>query len=739
MAALVVLFADAGLFAALPWVLGWSCARQLLAARANAILAPSSVEFAAIRFSWFGPTEIRDVVLRDAQGDRLVAAPRAVFDWNLWQIVFARPRSATLRVLQGDLQIERAADGTVDLYQTLEPIIRAHPQRRLVITVERGRLCFRDPAFAEPVVADEADIVLDLPVDPQPITWTVRLARTGLIGAPGRLELTGSSQRSAAVPGEAQIALRASRWPWALAAAGVEAHGSLDGTLDAHRQSARWRLVGDAQISHLAATVARVPSRSVRLETVRAAWEVEGDADRWTSQRLELSLPLAAMAGDGSSPRRDEGGAWRDGDLGLSAKVGYEPRSDRVAISELVLTAPCGRLSGSGHIDRATTRPRLDLAGSLEPDWPALQAMLVRAVEPNARIAGRPRGWRLAGTIGDASGDETADKLGGELGLQIDTLDLFGMRLAQTSVVLRAADGRLSFDPIDARLNEGRLHLEPQWIQEGEGPFRLRLGSSSTLENAIVNDEVSHRVLAYAAPILDGATRVEGRVSVQRLDAEFPILAPAGTPARVEGDVLFDEVRFLPGPLAEDLLSLLPDRGSQPMLVLRNPISLRIAEGKVYQRGLVIPLGQVATVGLEGSVAFDKRLDLVARFTLNPPRADMPVLSSVLRTAQFELPIRGTLKQPKIDQLALKERLKSLGSDLLENSVASGAAGLLRLLEGLPARRQARTPPPGPPQADQPGSPSPEDRRHRREARRLERIEKKAERRARRGLPPDDD
>ena len=64
-AALAVLLAGAGLFAALPWVLGWTVARRLLAARANAILAPSSVEFAAIRLSWFQPTEIIDLVLRE--------------------------------------------------------------------------------------------------------------------------------------------------------------------------------------------------------------------------------------------------------------------------------------------------------------------------------------------------------------------------------------------------------------------------------------------------------------------------------------------------------------------------------------------------------------------------------------------------------------------------------------------------------------------------------------------------
>ena len=81
------------------------------------------------------------------------------------------------------------------------------------------------------------------------------------------------------------------------------------------------------------------------------------------------------------------------------------------------------------------------------------------------------------------------------------------------------------------------------------------------------------------------------------LDAEIPLGEAPRRAARVEGDVLFDEVRFLPGPLAEAIIDLLPNpredeaAGDGPMLVLRDPISFRIAERKVYQRGLIVPAG----------------------------------------------------------------------------------------------------------------------------------------------------
>ena len=310
----------------------------------------------------------------------------------------------------------------------------------------------------------------------------------------------------------------------------------------------------------------------------------------------------------------------------------------------------------------------------------------------------------MSGPI-DRSGDRPLDGLHGELGLELEALDIYGLRLGKTALVVRAGGGKLGVDPIEAVLNEGRLHIEPQWVRERDGSYRLKFGPSTTLENAVINDEVSHRVLSYAAPVMDGATRVQGRVSVKRVDAEFPLFAKEGTHARVEGDVLFDEVRFMPGPLADELMSLLPNADEdRPLLTLRDPISLRITEGRVYQRGLKIPLTKLGAVALEGSVDFQKNLDLVAKFSLNPPQvADKPVLASILRTAKLEVPIRGTLDNPQVDAQALQERLKAAGSDLLGNSVGIGAEGLLKLLQGIAERRQARMADPNRAAADDPG------------------------------------
>src|SRR5262249_61524595 len=93
---LAVLLIGGGLVTGLPWILSGPAARPWLTAAANRIMAPATVEFESIRLSWTGPTQVRNVVLRDAQRDRVLVTPRAVFQWNLRQILISQPAGATL-------------------------------------------------------------------------------------------------------------------------------------------------------------------------------------------------------------------------------------------------------------------------------------------------------------------------------------------------------------------------------------------------------------------------------------------------------------------------------------------------------------------------------------------------------------------------------------------------------------------------------------------------------------------
>jgi translocation and assembly module TamB len=303
----------------------------------------------------------------------------------------------------------------------------------------------------------------------------------------------------------------------------------------------------------------------------------------------------------------------------------------------------------------------------------------------------------------------------------LDGADLFGLRVGPTPLVFRFRKGEPAIDPIDVAVNDGKLHAEPVLTIGEGGKTSVRLGPETTLSDAWVNDEVSHRVLSFVAPVLDNATRVRGRVSVSLEEAVFPVGRGGGSSRgfHVKGSVVFQDVAFNPGPFIDPIFGLI-GREDRPSLRLDQPVDLTIADRRVYQSGFSLPIGKLTALGLEGWVDFDRNLNLTATVPVVPPAlADRPLLNDIAGGVKVRVPIRGTLDKPEVDKEAFRLGMKDLGKTVLGRGAFSGAAALL---ERLTRPREPDAPPP-PPRL------TPEQRKEQRQ-------EKRAERRRRRGNGP---
>jgi translocation and assembly module TamB len=219
------------------------------------------------------------------------------------------------------------------------------------------------------------------------------------------------------------------------------------------------------------------------------------------------------------------------------------------------------------------------------------------------------------------------------------------------------------------------------------------------------------------APVFDRATRVRGRVSAEIDSAFLPIGGSNGL--AVEGTVVFQNVEFLPGPFADPLMELI-GRKDRPLVRLDEPVELAIADRRVYQKGLTIPIGRLTKIGIEGWVDFDRHLNLVASVPIVPSGlADKPVIGEIAGAAVIRVPIRGTMQDPQVDREAFKIGMKEMGQSVLEKGLTRGVPGLLDLIT---RPRDPNAPPPPPPLT--------------REERKARQLERRAERRRRRGLEP---
>jgi translocation and assembly module TamB len=369
-------------------------------------------------------------------------------------------------------------------------------------------------------------------------------------------------------------------------------------------------------------------------------------------------------------------------------------------------------------------RRLIDMTGTIDMDWSRIEEEMAARTDPNATIEGEPLAFRVAGAL-DGPMAELAGRLDGEIQASVTSADVFGMKLGRVPVRVRSNRGEISIDPIETTLNDGRLRVVPEIVGDpASGVMSVRLDHRTTLETASVNDEVSRRVLSFVVPTLADATRVHGVVSLAIDRAELPILGDGTTMA--EGQMVFRDVEFLPGPLANQLLAVVGGNGDRPVLRLDQPVVLSISDGAVRQRGLSIPLGNVASIDMEGSVTFDKELDLRVSVPLAPQGLTgdaPPIVAAIVGGVRPMIPIGGTLDEPKVNMEEFGRGMGRMGLDI------AGRAGL----GGLDALIQRMSAPPDPEEQARREAEA-ERRRIEAERRKAEAARKKAERKAREEL-----
>jgi hypothetical protein len=259
--------------------------------------------------------------------------------------------------------------------------------------------------------------------------------------------------------------------------------------------------------------------------------------------------------------------------------------------------------------------------------------------------------------------------------LRIRDSSLSDVNLAPTEIVMHAQAETVSFE---APFHGGMVHLEPKLVLGTKRGPVVNLGPKSWIKKVEVNDELSREVLSFVAPVLAGATSVRGKVSAKVQAASIPLESKTIRQAEFEGTVELQDLTFSAGPGAKAYLAV---AALDPKVTLRldAPIQLKVADGRVQQKGLALPLGDVTRVEIEGWVDFDKNLDMTASLPITAAMLeDKPFLRTMLEGTKIRAPIRGTLDNPRVELDTTSLGLKEMGSRLFQNTVSHGMSGLFQ-------------------------------------------------------------
>jgi len=256
---------------------------------------------------------------------------------------------------------------------------------------------------------------------------------------------------------------------------------------------------------------------------------------------------------------------------------------------------------------------------------------------------------------------------------------------------IQILDGRFVFrrveDPDGWSIEGLNVTVGIESEADSDGRSRIRVPAEQLLDHVDLTPRICNDLLKFVTPALANSSWVQGQVSLSLDGASLPL----GTLAQgqLSGQMTIHSVQAGAGPVVTDVLSIfgVPD---SIQLVNESRVQFKMEGGRVYHEGFRFQTGNFQ-VETSGWVGLDESLDLVAKVTVPSVESetDRPRLIS-LRGQTLEIPVSGTLGQPRVDLERLMgddpEALPAFLGDLLDDADIA----IEDLMDALRQRRQQR-------------------------------------------------
>lgn len=378
---------------------------------------------------------------------------------------------------------------------------------------------------------------------------------------------------------------------------------------------------------------------------------------------------------------------WSEREVTLSGQARHLTKDQVLELSRLDVSSDTIKLAETGgKIDLSDGPLRVDLSGNVVYDLAKVTALLQPYLGQQVHFAGsgsRPFSIRGPLVFSDEGTDSAASlrHLVAQAGVGWSQAQVYGLPVGEGQIQAELRDNVIQFAPLDVSLGQGRLRATPR-IDLANSTPRLVVASGRAIENVRISPELCQSWLKFVAPLLADATRADGIFSLDLSRCQVP-LADASQ-ADVQGVVAIESAQIRPGPVSEPLVMVaqqiegilkrqpLAALGSQQAVALNIPaqnLAFEVRDGRVHHKEFQLVIGDVV-VKTTGSVGIaDSSLNMVAEIPIQARWVERDRHLKGLAGQVLTIPLRGTLKQPKLDKRAV--------DDLAKKMVGSAAGGFL--------------------------------------------------------------
>ncbi|MCA9217067.1 MAG: hypothetical protein KDB27_28555 [Planctomycetales bacterium] len=405
-------------------------------------------------------------------------------------------------------------------------------------------------------------------------------------------------------------------------------------------------------------------------------------------------------------PNRNQNGnwerVWQEPHLNVSASGDYDAAGQAISFDTIDIAAGTGRIIASGEIKRLDADWLADLRGTTEYDWSALSQRFQKHLGTQVRLVGKEkkpfsiRGPLLAQLMSDPqSVTKHVSKSGvskpnslvppalvADAQVGWAKAHAYGLDIDQANIEANLQNQQVRFSAFELPLAQGKLAASPLIdLRDRDRPI-LHQSQARVLDRVQLSPELCRTWLKYVAPLLADTTQAEGVFSVDLNRATVPLYSPQQ--ASVFGTLEVERATVGPGSLSRQFLNLanqikaIVDGGNASRIVNADRLTIamrpqkiqfEMREGAVGHQGLTMHFGDVE-VTTQGWVTLDEQLRMTAAIPIQRDWVEGERMLQSLAGQTLDIPIHGTLRQPRLDSRAVQK--------LTEKAVRGAAESIIR-------------------------------------------------------------
>lgn len=407
---------------------------------------------------------------------------------------------------------------------------------------------------------------------------------------------------------------------------------------------------------------------------------------------------------------------WSEPQVTLRGRTSYDHYPGLLEFSRLELNSQLVKLTAAGSVKTAMraqqgtpvwqNNANVDVTGDIEYNLQSILDFLQTYLGDGVRITGSQRDQFLVrGSLRGASTDSASGTsrpiqtghpsswpkdLVARAGFGWTSAEIYGLTVGKGRLQAQLADSRIDFAPLDLAVSRGRVYCRPTILLDPT-PARVTVAPGVLADDIQISPQMCATWLKYVAPTMADATRIDGRLSIDIAGANIPLTELKTSD--VTGTLRIHSAQLRPGPAAEPYVNI---ASQVQALIRRRPITgasvaeswvtlqpqnipFRMVDGRVHHQNMNLSIGDVS-IRTSGSVGVDQTLDLVAYIPIQDDWvANDPILAS-LRGQVLQIPIRGSLSKPDVDEKALARIARQIaGSAVQERLEDELIRGLNRL------------------------------------------------------------